>query len=427
MKKLIIIAILLFQSFSLFAQVDEFYKNAVDAFNKGNYKKAISEFTNMIDHEPNSFRAYHNRALAYMMDRNFKKALKDFDKAIFINPNDADAYNNRGLCRQYLGEVLKSISDFDKAIQLDPKFAQAYINRAASNIQEERYVDAVKDFREAEKLDSKNPAIYFQRGLLYYNNRQYQDAINDFEKALKVGFQDEEMLYKLGNSYFHLKKYKKSIKHYTACIKMNPKHDKALNNRAVAYDKTGKSKLAKKDRDRLNELSGNKFPDVKKIKYKKIEDSFNEYSMQVPSDWFVYQRKNKETSEIVISPTKLNSIDQSYMTGIKIVFHKGMAKKFSLESNDSMLEFWKGSNVKNANSYYAYQAYSQKQFKNNGYDCMRVNARLVFTEDAIPLQMFELGMARNPDFIFGYFQSPENQFGYYEKIYKKMIKSIKVK
>jgi hypothetical protein len=44
-----------------------------------------------------------------------------------------------------------------------------------------------------------------------------------------------------------------------------------------------------------------------------------------------------------------------------------------------------------------------------------------------PLRIYELGMARNKDFVYAYFQAPANQWGYYVQLFDKALDTFFVK
>jgi serine/threonine-protein kinase len=58
------------------------------------------------------------------------KALADFNQAIQLNPNDAKSYTNRGLVYQAQGDYDKDLADDEQALLLDAKSITAYNNLA---------------------------------------------------------------------------------------------------------------------------------------------------------------------------------------------------------------------------------------------------------------------------------------------------------
>ena len=74
--------------------------------------------------------AYFNRGYDYGKLGKYEKARSDYTKVIELNPEYATAYYYRGICYRKLGEYDRAISDYTKAIELDPKYTKAYLNRA---------------------------------------------------------------------------------------------------------------------------------------------------------------------------------------------------------------------------------------------------------------------------------------------------------
>lgn len=80
----------------------------------------------------NDVDAYFGRGVAHKGRGEFVKAIADFTEAIRLDPHHAEAYYNRGLAHFYEREYDKAIADFSEAIRIKPDFAAAYFNRAAA-------------------------------------------------------------------------------------------------------------------------------------------------------------------------------------------------------------------------------------------------------------------------------------------------------
>ncbi|MEW5861656.1 MAG: tetratricopeptide repeat protein [Cyanobacteriota bacterium] len=64
-----------------------------------------------------------------LQTRRWQKAIEDYTQALDINPNFTEAYTNRGVARFDLGDTQGAIDDYTLALQLNPNFAVAYNNR----------------------------------------------------------------------------------------------------------------------------------------------------------------------------------------------------------------------------------------------------------------------------------------------------------
>ena len=76
--------------------------------------------------DPKDARAYDRRGQAYGNKGDWDKAIADYSEAIQRDPKDAQVYGYRGLAYGYKGDWDKAIADYSEAIRLDPKAAWAY-------------------------------------------------------------------------------------------------------------------------------------------------------------------------------------------------------------------------------------------------------------------------------------------------------------
>lgn len=135
-----------------------------DWYSKGEYDKAIAEFTEAIRliqviRTPDAGRIiataalYANRGDAWREKGNCDKAIADFNQALAINPKAASFYNGRGDTWSKKGQYDKAVADYDQAIKLDPKHANAYNDLAwlYAACPDEKYRDGKKAFENASK------------------------------------------------------------------------------------------------------------------------------------------------------------------------------------------------------------------------------------------------------------------------------------
>jgi tetratricopeptide (TPR) repeat protein len=97
--------------------------------------------------------AYNKRGIAYYMKGEFDRAIADYTKVIALDPKNAKAYYNRGLAYHEKGEVDRAIANYTKAIALDPNFALAYNNRGVAYAMKGDKEQAIADFRKALEID----------------------------------------------------------------------------------------------------------------------------------------------------------------------------------------------------------------------------------------------------------------------------------
>ena len=123
----------------------EIFNRGVAYYKKGDYARAIVDYTKAIQLKPDYAIAYNNRGVAYHLKEEYEAAIADYTKAIDLNPNYAIAYNNRGRAYGVKDKVdrstnrpnspsaklavIRAIKDYNPAIGLNPELAPAYYNR----------------------------------------------------------------------------------------------------------------------------------------------------------------------------------------------------------------------------------------------------------------------------------------------------------
>lgn len=428
MKKFIFFLFFIF-NVSLFAQEDVWFANGEKALRKNNFSEAIDAFSKVIELNNRNLHALYNRGLCYLYIFELEKAIFDFTEVIILDPKNADAYNNRGLSFIYLGLPDSAIKDLNHAINLDKSFIEAYINRATALIELKNYDQALKDLSFVIKNDSKNPSPYNEQGRIYYKKKEYKKAISSFSKAIELGMKSPIVYYNRGNAYFRNNQFKKAIEDYSFVLKSDTTNLEALNNRALAYDSLGLKDLADNDRAILREKrqSDPDFPPIEKIIFERFSDPLDNISIELPENWYFFTESDSNSITVVVSKDKLQSINEPFLTGVRLTIDKNMKERFNVTGDDDLLDFWKGSTIKNSVDYHFYDIISQKLFNRFGYRGLMNTSSLQITENSYKISLYEYVLVHNDNIFYAYFQCPEIQFRYFKDIFDKAIESLQVK
>ena len=111
------------------SDADFYFNRGISFCQKGQFEKAISDYTKAIMINPKHDKAYCNRGNTYVQaKKQYEQAINDYTKAIEINPRYSEAYSNRGVAFLCCGQIDKCIVDCTKAIELNPMYAEAYCN-----------------------------------------------------------------------------------------------------------------------------------------------------------------------------------------------------------------------------------------------------------------------------------------------------------
>ncbi|NJL51690.1 MAG: tetratricopeptide repeat protein [Hydrococcus sp. SU_1_0] len=79
--------------------------------------KAIDNYTQIINNNPNLVEAYYQRGTDYQNTGNTERAIEDFSKVIELRNDHAEAYHQRGLLYMEIADAQKAIIDFRRASQ----------------------------------------------------------------------------------------------------------------------------------------------------------------------------------------------------------------------------------------------------------------------------------------------------------------------
>ena len=160
---------------------------------KGDYNRAIADYSMAVKAEPNAADAYLNRGLAYYKLESTTLALQDFNQAILLGANDAEAYNSRGLLRASIGQLDMALSDFVQATENDPLYVDAWINQGLMYANVKNYDPALEALSRAIDLDGTSAKAYYWRGMVQLQINKYNAACEDMRIAMSLGWPPEQI------------------------------------------------------------------------------------------------------------------------------------------------------------------------------------------------------------------------------------------
>ena len=155
-------------------------------YHLGDYKGAITDYTQAIRLKPDSAGAYLNRGLAKDDLGQHLAAIADYDILIRLKPDDADAYNNRGNSKYKLGQHFAAIADYDIAIRLNPDDVDVYFNRGIVKNDLGQHLAAIADYDIAIRLKPDYATAYYNRGTTKVHLGQHFAAIADYDIAIRL-------------------------------------------------------------------------------------------------------------------------------------------------------------------------------------------------------------------------------------------------
>ena len=224
------------------------YKNRGSlAYERGDYKDAITDYDIAIDKDPNYAEAYYLRGLTRRSLKQQKESIVDFTEAIDLDPKRAEAYYERGIAECLLERYEEAVVDSDGAIRLNPDYTKAYYVRGYAKYNMERYEESIVDFTSAIRLDPKYREAHYWRGLAKYRLERYEEAIVDFDDAIHLSIEDLRVYYWRGISKKRLGQNAASIVDFDRAIRLEPTYAYSHYHRGDAKFKLNRSAEAKAD------------------------------------------------------------------------------------------------------------------------------------------------------------------------------------
>src|SRR5262245_33317376 len=80
--------------------------------------------------DPTEAKEFMERGHTWRAKGEWEKAIRDYSEAIRLAPKDPEGHYYRGWARAEAGQLKTAVEDFSEAIRLDPKHALAFYNRA---------------------------------------------------------------------------------------------------------------------------------------------------------------------------------------------------------------------------------------------------------------------------------------------------------
>lgn len=427
-KSLMFMIVFVFSFAALFSQGSEIYQKGDQLMQIKQYEKAVEEYNSILSKDPKDPYALYKRGVALLYLNNFDASISDFSEAIKVNGDDPDSYNNRGLARSYKGDLKSAMEDFNKAIKLDPAFAQAFVNRGSAYIALKDFDKAIKDLDKATKLDSQNPEIFLQRARLYYIKEDFDKSIKDYNSAIALGLGNSKVYYNRANSYFKLNKLEEALNDYTKALVLDPDDLDALNNKAYVLKMMGREDEAEKDKQLLTTKRNEVFTPIDKLEFSKLTNAGQDLTIELPTGWNLIEipKESDDVTEFVITPEIVDPNSEGIMVGVTIGILKNISKSLNIHSESEALDYWKGSVDKSNEDMLIYKVFWQRHVQLNGHATILNRTTVQATENHIPFGMYEYIIAWGDNLIYMYFQAPEANYDYFEKIYEHAYKSLQI-
>jgi tetratricopeptide (TPR) repeat protein len=167
---------------------------------RGEYGRAITNYTEAIRLDPSHAKAYNNRGLVYQAKGDMPRAIADFTEALRLTPNVTAIYLNRAAAYVALGQVDKAFADYDEAIRIDPQSTKLYRLRAALYEAKGEKKKAAADRLQADRLYKPRYDTIAHRAIKIELDLKEKDFVPNYELLDSI-IDDAKANIKLKDSY----------------------------------------------------------------------------------------------------------------------------------------------------------------------------------------------------------------------------------
>lgn len=114
---------------------------------------------------PNLAKAFTNRGTAFFAKGDYRRAIQDYSQVINLDPSNATALDNRCWTRATLGLLGEALQDCDLSLRLRPNHASTLATRGFVHLKSGAFDAAIADYNAALTVDPHNPYALYGRGL----------------------------------------------------------------------------------------------------------------------------------------------------------------------------------------------------------------------------------------------------------------------
>ena len=166
-------------------QGEKIAKKAFRAAQKGNFAKAETYWTELIDKFPNNPAVWSNRGNVRVGQYKLDEAIADFGRSIELAPNYPDSYLNRGIA--YEGQQLwsQAIADYNRVLEIDASDPVAYNNRGNAKAGQQQWTEALTDYQQAMSIAPDFAIARGNAALVTYQMGNRSEAIRQMRNLVR--------------------------------------------------------------------------------------------------------------------------------------------------------------------------------------------------------------------------------------------------
>ena len=194
------------------AGVSEGLPTKIDTFTS---EKTLDEMPGLETKPELSIEELYDRGVSYYDEGLIDKAIEEFKEVLELDPDDVETHYHLGNAYADKEMFDEAISIYKKAIERNPEFIDAYLSLGTLYLDMDMVDEAISLCKQAISANPDDSFLCFHLGEAYARNEQYEEAITAFNNAISLNPMDPETQYRLAESYYNTKQYDMALKHAT--------------------------------------------------------------------------------------------------------------------------------------------------------------------------------------------------------------------
>jgi tetratricopeptide (TPR) repeat protein len=221
---------------------------------KGDVDRAIADYDQIIEHDPNNPIARLRRASAYFQKREFDAALADYEKAVELDPKDEYAYLGRAGAYMAKEDIDRANADYGRVLLIHPDNFSAYVGRGLAYNAKDEPDRAIADCNRAIEISPEHGTGQFCRGHVYIAKGNTELALADFNQAIQFNPRDPRFYLGRASVFRARGDFEQALSNITQAIDLAPNNPYLYRWRGTAHFQAGLLPEALDDLGRSTEL-----------------------------------------------------------------------------------------------------------------------------------------------------------------------------
>ena len=194
------------------AGISEGQPAKIDTFTS---EKTLDEMPRLETKQELSIEELYDRGISYYDKGMIDKAIEEFKEVLELDPDDVETHYHLG--NAYADKEMpdEAIAIYKKTIEENPEFIDAYLSLGTLYLDMDMVDEAISLCKQAISANPDDSFLCFHLGEAYVRKKQYEEAITAFNNAISINPMDPETQYRLAESYYETKQYDMALKHAT--------------------------------------------------------------------------------------------------------------------------------------------------------------------------------------------------------------------